>query len=34
MDEVADTPAIGERFQLTGPITYIGHAAVQHDIEH
>jgi 5-methyltetrahydropteroyltriglutamate--homocysteine methyltransferase len=33
MDEVADTPAIGEFFQLMGPITYIGHDAVREDIE-
>jgi 5-methyltetrahydropteroyltriglutamate--homocysteine methyltransferase len=33
MDEVADTPAIGEFFRLTGPISYIGQAALKTDID-
>src|SRR4051794_3514844 len=32
MDEVANTPANGEWFDLTEPVTYVGQAAVQHDI--
>src|SRR3954449_6914174 len=32
MEEVKDTPAIVEKFRLTGPITYIGQQAVQSDI--
>jgi 5-methyltetrahydropteroyltriglutamate--homocysteine methyltransferase len=33
MDEVEDTPAIGEFFRVTGPIVYTGHRAVANDIE-
>jgi 5-methyltetrahydropteroyltriglutamate--homocysteine methyltransferase len=32
MEEVKDTPAIVERFRLTGPITYTGQQAVQSNI--
>jgi 5-methyltetrahydropteroyltriglutamate--homocysteine methyltransferase len=32
MEEVKDTPAIVEKFRLTGPITYTGQRAVQTDI--
>jgi 5-methyltetrahydropteroyltriglutamate--homocysteine methyltransferase len=32
MEEVKETPANGEWFTLTAPISYTGHAAVQHDI--
>ena len=32
MEEVKDTPANGEWFRLTAPITYVGQKAVQHDI--
>jgi 5-methyltetrahydropteroyltriglutamate--homocysteine methyltransferase len=32
MEEVKDTPAIVEKFRLTGPITYTGQQAVQSDI--
>jgi 5-methyltetrahydropteroyltriglutamate--homocysteine methyltransferase len=32
MDEVANTPANGEWFRLTEPVTYIGQQAVKHDI--
>jgi 5-methyltetrahydropteroyltriglutamate--homocysteine methyltransferase len=33
MDEVADAPAIVERFRVTGPIKYKGQAFVQNDID-
>jgi 5-methyltetrahydropteroyltriglutamate--homocysteine methyltransferase len=33
MDEVADAPAIVERFRVTGPISYKGQAYVQQDIQ-
>jgi 5-methyltetrahydropteroyltriglutamate--homocysteine methyltransferase len=33
MEEVKDTPAIVERFRLTGPIKYTGQQAVQSDIK-
>jgi 5-methyltetrahydropteroyltriglutamate--homocysteine methyltransferase len=33
MEEVANAPAIVERFRVTGPITYKGQSAVQEDID-
>jgi 5-methyltetrahydropteroyltriglutamate--homocysteine methyltransferase len=32
MEEVKDTPANGEWFRLTAPISYVGQESVQHDI--